>query len=337
MKLELEVSSGPNQGRTIPVQLNPFLIGRGEACHLRPASERVSRQHCRIDFANEAYTITDSQSTDGTYVNGERIEAPVPLRNGDMLRIGSLTFKVKLELTADPVQLALDVSTRAALTRRVVPKVGQDLQNLMGELREALKWTQQIFCPSSEAARLAQEILDENSAALKILAENFQNVLVLDTRQALVDGRFELQKYYQYVAARIYSTLNIAPLCDPHEQDIIQLLRDESQLLILFLFVELVPTEQLRRIRSILQEDHHSLVIYQKNSDSNDPNRLSTDGDAERVIERDLSDTKVEVDIKDSELIKPPKKDSEATPKPYPIANSRDASSETLRKYFGGR
>jgi|694.fasta_scaffold00816_29 pSer/pThr/pTyr-binding forkhead associated (FHA) protein len=337
MKLELEVSSGPNQGKIIPIRVNPFLIGRGESCHLRPASERVSRQHCRIDFANEAYTISDSQSTDGTYVNGERIEAAVPLRSGDQLRIGSLTFRVKLEATADPVQSALDVSTRSALTRRVVPKVGQDLHSLLGELREALKWTQQIFCPSSEVDRLAQEILEQNSLGIKILAENFRNVLVLDTRQALVEGRFELDKYYQYVAARIYSTLNIAPLCDPHEQDIIQLLRDESHLLILFLFVELVPTEQLRRIRSILQEDHHSLVIYQKNDDSNDPNRISTTGDDERVIERDLSDTKVEIDIKESDLVTTPKNDSETPPKPIPKTNSRDAASETLRKFFGSR
>jgi DNA-binding winged helix-turn-helix (wHTH) protein len=56
----------------------------------------VSRLHARIRVAGPEATIEDGQSKNGTFVRGERITTPVPLRDGDEVRLGSLvmTFRV---------------------------------------------------------------------------------------------------------------------------------------------------------------------------------------------------------------------------------------------------
>ena len=52
-----------------------FLVGRGEECHLRPQSHLVSRMHCAILVEEGSATIEDCGSTNGTFVNGEKIQA----------------------------------------------------------------------------------------------------------------------------------------------------------------------------------------------------------------------------------------------------------------------
>ena len=66
-------------------------IGRVEGNDIVVSDPGVSRVHARIDRTGDQYQITDLQSTNGTYVNGERIQTVV-LRNGDHISVGSNTF-----------------------------------------------------------------------------------------------------------------------------------------------------------------------------------------------------------------------------------------------------
>lgn len=90
----LKVISGRQQGDEIPLPDGKFLIGREEDCHLRPNSELVSRHHCV--FAKDEYTLRlrDLGSTNGTFVNGERIKGGVVLNPGDQVSVGQLEFEV---------------------------------------------------------------------------------------------------------------------------------------------------------------------------------------------------------------------------------------------------
>jgi pSer/pThr/pTyr-binding forkhead associated (FHA) protein len=69
----LRVLSGRQNGAFIPLPVGKFLIGREEDCQLRPNSELVSRHHCV--FTNDDFTLRlrDLGSTNGTFVNGERL------------------------------------------------------------------------------------------------------------------------------------------------------------------------------------------------------------------------------------------------------------------------
>jgi pSer/pThr/pTyr-binding forkhead associated (FHA) protein len=52
-------------------------------------SQGVSRSHARIVRKDDAYYISDLQSTNGTSVNGARISGETKLRHGDTIELGS--------------------------------------------------------------------------------------------------------------------------------------------------------------------------------------------------------------------------------------------------------
>lgn len=57
-------------------------------------SEYVSGNHARIYLKNNAYVLKDAGSTNGTFLNGVKIDKPVVIKNGDIIGIGGITFKV---------------------------------------------------------------------------------------------------------------------------------------------------------------------------------------------------------------------------------------------------
>jgi len=64
-----------------------FRIGRGEECELQIAADGVSRNHCEIFWANGSWRVRDTGSTNGSWLEGTRIEtAPLQARNA--LRLG---------------------------------------------------------------------------------------------------------------------------------------------------------------------------------------------------------------------------------------------------------
>ena len=73
------------------------IIGRSAECHLKIASTEVSRKHCRITVTEQDVLIEDLNSSNGTYVNQERI-APgtaVSIAPGTTLHVGPATFIVE--------------------------------------------------------------------------------------------------------------------------------------------------------------------------------------------------------------------------------------------------
>ena len=46
LKVDLRVLEGRQAGKSIPLAVKQFLIGREQDCHLRPNSELISRHHC---------------------------------------------------------------------------------------------------------------------------------------------------------------------------------------------------------------------------------------------------------------------------------------------------
>ncbi|WP_145030795.1 FHA domain-containing protein [Caulifigura coniformis] len=91
---ELRVATGKQMGSVIPLPVGKFLVGREEDCHLRPNSDLVSRHHCVFTSDEYSIRLRDLGSTNGTFVNGERIRGQVILKEGDRVVIGKLEFDV---------------------------------------------------------------------------------------------------------------------------------------------------------------------------------------------------------------------------------------------------
>src|SRR5262245_35634570 len=103
MKLSLLVlTSGKQEGKVLEIKLPQFLIGRDAQCHLRPASALISKRHCALIQKEGKVFIRDFGSTNGTYVNDERVEGERELHNDDQLKVGPVAFAVRLEAAAKP-------------------------------------------------------------------------------------------------------------------------------------------------------------------------------------------------------------------------------------------
>jgi len=91
-----------------PVQLRPsdtVVVGRSHACDLTLASADASRRHAEIVGTGEGFVVRDLGSTNGTFVNGERVEEH-DLQPGDRIQIGAgtITFcqvEASLEIPAE--------------------------------------------------------------------------------------------------------------------------------------------------------------------------------------------------------------------------------------------
>lgn len=99
MKIRLRVQSGSHSGKEIEVGQEKFLIGRSDSCQLRPKSESVSRKHCIIAVQDGRVLVQDLKSRNGTFVNEKRLppDKAKVLKDGDMLRVGKLSFGVVIE------------------------------------------------------------------------------------------------------------------------------------------------------------------------------------------------------------------------------------------------
>jgi EAL domain-containing protein (putative c-di-GMP-specific phosphodiesterase class I) len=76
------------------IQTLPLLIGRKSEADLYLYSSSVSHNHAEIFEDNEGLWIRDLGSTNGTWVNSDRVSAPVRLREGDTLHFADLPFRL---------------------------------------------------------------------------------------------------------------------------------------------------------------------------------------------------------------------------------------------------
>jgi RNA polymerase sigma-70 factor (ECF subfamily) len=96
MELELQVVSGNDAGKSFTVRPDrPTVIGRSSSCDLCLTDPSVSRRHCRIERASDAWTVTDLDSHCGTACDGVEVMAS-RLKDGVRLSLGETTLIVKI-------------------------------------------------------------------------------------------------------------------------------------------------------------------------------------------------------------------------------------------------
>jgi len=103
LQAKLKVVGGRHHGRIIPLATKKFLIGREQDCHLRPNSELVSRHHCVFTVDDFSVHVRDLGSTNGTFVNDQRVRGEILLNSGDRIRVGKLDFELAI---GEPVAAA---------------------------------------------------------------------------------------------------------------------------------------------------------------------------------------------------------------------------------------
>ena len=104
MQLRLTIESGTLAGREFTLESGFLTIGRGDQCSIRfdPLTERIaSKQHAYINVQPDGFYITDNQSTNGTLLNGNRVET-ARLSDGDIIQFGKNGVKARVSIAAVP-------------------------------------------------------------------------------------------------------------------------------------------------------------------------------------------------------------------------------------------
>lgn len=95
MAYRLRFIGGEQDGEIYPVdEARGAILGRSPTNTVYIRDKNVSRVHCQIAITDEGCVITDLQSTNGTYVNGERITERTILP-GDEVKTGLTVFRLE--------------------------------------------------------------------------------------------------------------------------------------------------------------------------------------------------------------------------------------------------
>lgn len=91
----LVVTAGPYAGQVFPVAGDDIYIGRDPSQSIPLTNDSTtSRRHARLAYVNGAWTLYDAGSSNGTWVNGVRIQEQ-PLFPGDVVRLGATEFRIE--------------------------------------------------------------------------------------------------------------------------------------------------------------------------------------------------------------------------------------------------
>ena len=83
-------------GKPLTVKLRDTAeIGRGDRCAIRLQDTYVSQVHARLYAKNGAWYVEDLGSTNGTLLNDRRVNAPVEVHAGDVLKIGKTVLELR--------------------------------------------------------------------------------------------------------------------------------------------------------------------------------------------------------------------------------------------------
>ncbi len=94
----LSVERGPKELRGVKMSVNgPVIVGRSPGADIVIGASYVSGRHARFSLMGQNLFVEDLGSTNGTAVNGKRINEPVALRNGDVVNVGDVAIRVRFE------------------------------------------------------------------------------------------------------------------------------------------------------------------------------------------------------------------------------------------------
>jgi pSer/pThr/pTyr-binding forkhead associated (FHA) protein len=85
---------------TYPLNRKVTLVGRSRRCHVRLEDSLISVKHLTVSVANHACVVDDKGSSNGTFVNGERISGVRVLNDGDEIMLGKTILRFAARRTA---------------------------------------------------------------------------------------------------------------------------------------------------------------------------------------------------------------------------------------------
>jgi predicted component of type VI protein secretion system len=115
---QLVMRSGPTPGKTFVLDKGEIMIGRDTTNDVVINDAEVSRKHSRLTLQGGGYILEDLGSTNGTFIDGQRLMGPHTMRPGELIMLGE-----NISLSYDAVQFDPNatVVASAPMPREVPP------------------------------------------------------------------------------------------------------------------------------------------------------------------------------------------------------------------------
>jgi hypothetical protein len=101
-QFQLTMRSGPNPGTVYALDGDLLSIGRDSSNEISVNDAEISRRHARLMFQGGKYVLEDMGSTNGTFVNGQRLTGPRVLKSGEVISLGEQIVFVYEAVDSDP-------------------------------------------------------------------------------------------------------------------------------------------------------------------------------------------------------------------------------------------
>jgi serine phosphatase RsbU (regulator of sigma subunit)/pSer/pThr/pTyr-binding forkhead associated (FHA) protein len=209
----LFIMRGPEAGRSFPLQNGRTTLGRNADCNIQLTGKQVSRHHAHVFLKEDQYYLQDLGSSNGTFVNNERLPANVPqaITERDAIQIGPYLFglravelpptemgnsssvviretinatswddKLIVQDPAAKLQVVLDISKQLACTLELDPLLDKLLEQLMKLFPNADR-LMVILCEGDKLILRAQRTRPGHESS----ARAFSNTII---RRALDEG-----------------------------------------------------------------------------------------------------------------------------------------------------
>ena len=118
-QFQFVMRSGPTPGATYSLEGDQIVIGRDSSNGVVINDAEISRKHARLTFQGGKYVLEDLGSTNGSFVNGQRLAGPVVLKSGDVVSFGEQIVLMYDALSVDAG--ATVISSRKNAPAPVVP------------------------------------------------------------------------------------------------------------------------------------------------------------------------------------------------------------------------
>lgn len=117
-------AGGSNKSFSLPSSVT--IVGRRQDCDMCIQLKVVSRRHCSLNMDDGELSIRDLGSSNGTFVNGERIDE-INLSAGDKVSIGPLDFIVQID--GVPTEATIDTPLADVIVSPGSNDSHHDMQN----------------------------------------------------------------------------------------------------------------------------------------------------------------------------------------------------------------
>lgn len=99
---KLIIQSGTGTGTEFPLEKNELFLGRDLTSDLVINDPEVSRRHLRLVLDGATYRLEDLGSTNGTFIHGQRLAAPILLKPGEVITLGEKVVLRYEVISTDP-------------------------------------------------------------------------------------------------------------------------------------------------------------------------------------------------------------------------------------------